>query len=62
MRERAASIGASLLIASQPGDGTVVVIERPHSQTVNLEGSEAAPDQIAGSGLNMPLPIGAPGR
>lgn len=62
MRERASSIGASLLIVSQPGDGTVVVIERPHSQTVNLEGNETSTEQIAGGGFNMPLPIGAPGR
>lgn len=61
MRERAASIGASLLIASQPGDGTVVVIERPHSQSVNLEGSESS-EHVAGGGFNMPQPIGAPGR
>ncbi|CAN5450502.1 hypothetical protein BH09CHL1_BH09CHL1_09220 [soil metagenome] len=61
MRERAASIGASLLIASPPGDGTVVVIERPHSQSVNLEGSDTS-EHAAGSGFNMPLPIGAPGR
>jgi hypothetical protein len=62
MRERAASIGASLLIASQPGDGTVVVIERPHSQTVNLEGSEPTPEQLSGGGYSVPMPIGAPGR
>jgi signal transduction histidine kinase len=62
MRERAASIGASLLIASQPGDGTVVVIERPHSQTVNLDGSEPATEQLPGGGYSVPMPIGAPGR
>ncbi len=29
MRERAAAIGASLEIASRPGSGTAIIIERP---------------------------------
>lgn len=60
MRERAASIGASLLIASQPGDGTVVVIERPHGQTVTLEGAES--ESMTNGGLSSSVPIGVPGR
>jgi signal transduction histidine kinase len=37
MRERAASIGATLTIVSQPGDGTLVMIERPYGPTMTLE-------------------------
>jgi len=62
MRERAASIGASFIIASQPGDGTLVVIERPHGQTVTVEGVDAAAEQISGSGWSIaPAPMGATG-
>jgi signal transduction histidine kinase len=62
MRERAASIGATLIIASQPGDGTLVVIERPHGQTVTVDGAEAAVEQISGSGWSIaPAPMGATG-
>jgi hypothetical protein len=34
MRERAAAIGATVEIASKPGGGTVVVIERPTTDAV----------------------------
>ncbi len=62
MRERAASIGASFIIASQPGDGTLVVIERPHGQTVTVDGVEAAAEQISGSGWSISAaPMGATG-
>jgi signal transduction histidine kinase len=62
MRERASSIGASLIIASQPGDGTLVIIERPHGQTVTVDGAEAAAEQISGSGWSVAAtPMGAPG-
>lgn len=62
MRERAASIGASFIIASQPGDGTLVVIERPHGQTVTVDGVEGATEQISGSGWSIAAaPMGATG-
>ena len=62
MRERAASIGATLIIASQPGDGTLVVIERPYGPSVSVEGSEPAVEQISGSGWSVAIPVGAEGR
>jgi signal transduction histidine kinase len=37
MRERAAAIGARLEIASRPGDGTVVILERPVSGDLPAE-------------------------
>jgi signal transduction histidine kinase len=62
MRERASSIGATLIIASQPGDGTLVIIERPHGQSVNVDGAEAAVEQISGSGWSVAAaPMGATG-
>jgi signal transduction histidine kinase len=41
MRERASSIGATFTIVSQPGDGTLVLIERPSVPAVSLEGVDA---------------------
>jgi signal transduction histidine kinase len=41
MRERAASIGATLTIVSAPGDGTLVMIERPYGPTMTLESVES---------------------
>jgi signal transduction histidine kinase len=43
MRERAAAIGATVEIASRPGGGTVVVIERPTPDAVMTAASEAVP-------------------
>jgi signal transduction histidine kinase len=62
MRERASSIGATLIIASQPGDGALVVIERPYGPTVSVEGPEPAVEQISGSGWSVAIPLGAEGR
>ncbi len=62
MRERASSIGATFIIASQPGDGALVVIERPYGPTVTIEGSEPAVEQISGSGWSVAIPVGAEGR
>lgn len=60
MRERAASIGASFTIASQPGDGTLVMIERPYGQSVTVESPEGALEGVNGGGAPAaPAPIGA---
>ncbi len=40
MRERAASIGATLTIVSQPGDGTLILIERPATPAIALDGAD----------------------
>jgi hypothetical protein len=43
MRERAAAIGATVEFASQPGNGTAVVIERPTpGEVVTAAGTEPA--------------------
>jgi signal transduction histidine kinase len=49
MRERAAAIGARLEIASRPGDGTVVILERPVSGDLPVEleeGEATAPAEL----------------
>ncbi|MEZ4497186.1 MAG: sensor histidine kinase [Thermomicrobiales bacterium] len=50
MRERAASIGATFTIASAPGDGTLVMIERPYGPTMTLEGVETESGNLNGHG------------
>ena len=50
MRERAASIGATFTIASAPGDGTLVMIERPYGPTMTLEGVEPESGNLNGHG------------
>ncbi len=70
MRERAAAIGATLEIASRPGAGTAVILERPLAGEIvpdSLGGTEAVPDGAAtpelpapgGAAPPAPLPAGA---
>jgi two-component system sensor histidine kinase DegS len=46
MRERAAAIGARLEIASRPGDGTVVILERPSRSDLASELEDADVEEL----------------
>jgi signal transduction histidine kinase len=46
MRERAAAIGARLEIASRPGDGTVVILERPTRGDLPVEIEEVDMEEL----------------
>jgi signal transduction histidine kinase len=46
MRERAAAIGARLEIASRPGDGTVVILERPTTGDLPAEIEEVEMEEL----------------
>jgi two-component system sensor kinase len=63
MRERAAAIGAALDIASRPGDGTTIVIERPidPDRTDAPDAPPAIPEAI-GLGEGVPRDLGVAGR
>jgi hypothetical protein len=53
MRERAAAIGGMLEIASKPGAGTAIILERTYSDDLVPEtGSETPPESLA----DFPLP------
>jgi nitrate/nitrite-specific signal transduction histidine kinase len=57
MRERAAAIGATLEIASRPGDGTTVMIERridPEAAAPELPPLDALPELVNGVTKRIP--------
>jgi signal transduction histidine kinase len=57
MRERAAAIGATFAIASRPGDGTTIVIERPMDPDTERAGELPGPTSAPVAGRD---PVAAP--
>jgi hypothetical protein len=58
MRERAAAIGATLEIASRPGAGTAIILERPTGDDLVTELlSDETPAESDPTGSDEPLAV-----
>lgn len=56
MRERAAAIGGMLEIASRPGAGTAIILERTYSDDL-VSAPESEPDGEPGEVSELPIPV-----